>query len=132
VLFGFVQGNLLFMSGGDAKWTPGLRRESGFPPEPPPAPGTEKDVACRAAAQKDRSAALRIFEFQTSKIRRKSWQCRTCRGSHTHTLLQDPNDKEKRLYLGLAHRLAVKQKKWRDVRAKKRTKIRYRAVSHRK
>ena len=37
---------------------------------------------------------MRIFDFQTSRTRSKWQSLQTCRGSHTHTLVLDPNDKD--------------------------------------
>lgn len=71
----------------------------GFPPEPPP-PADEdrdkdksKDKKPRLpAAQKDRFRGVRIFDISDIHNPRQVAAVQTCRGSHTHTLVLDPND----------------------------------------
>ncbi len=63
----------------------------GFAPEPPPAPGHEKDPRI-PAPQKDRFRGVRIFDISDIKNPRQVAAVQTCRGSHTHTLVVDPND----------------------------------------
>jgi hypothetical protein len=46
------------------------------------------------AAQKDRFRGVRIFDISDIKNPRQVAAVQTCRGSHTHTLVVDPNDKE--------------------------------------
>jgi hypothetical protein len=46
------------------------------------------------AAQKDRFRGVRIFDISDIKNPKQVAAVQTCRGSHTHTLVQDPNDKE--------------------------------------
>jgi hypothetical protein len=65
----------------------------GFPPEPPPAAGEEKKPH-PPAAQKDRFRGVRIFDISDIKNPRQVAAVQTCRGSHTHTLVLDPNDKD--------------------------------------
>jgi hypothetical protein len=68
----------------------------GFPPEPPPpppAPGEEKKRRL-PAAQKDRFRGVRIFDISDIKNPRQVAAVQTCRGSHTHTFVQDLNDKD--------------------------------------
>jgi hypothetical protein len=65
----------------------------GFPPEPPPAPGHEKERRL-PAAQKDRFRGVRIFDISDIKNPKQVAAVQTCRGSHTHTLVLDPNDKD--------------------------------------
>ncbi len=65
----------------------------GFPPEPPPAAGHEKERRL-PAAQKDRFRGVRIFDISDIKNPRQVAAVQTCRGSHTHTLVVDPNDKD--------------------------------------
>jgi len=65
----------------------------GFPPEPAPAPGKEKERRL-PAVQKDRFRGVRIFNISDIKNPKQVAAVQTCRGSHTHTLVQDPNDKE--------------------------------------
>jgi hypothetical protein len=87
-----VYENLLFMS----VEMPNGRIDcgtQGFPPEPPPAPGEEKKRRL-PVAQKDRFRGVRIFDISDVKNPRQVAAVQTCRGSHTHTLLVDPKDKD--------------------------------------
>ncbi|HWN11490.1 MAG TPA: hypothetical protein VNO50_19845 [Pyrinomonadaceae bacterium] len=96
-----VYKNLLFMS----VEMPNGRLDcgtQGFPPEPaPPAPpagetqppaGEEKKPA-PPAPQKDRFRGVRIFDISDVRNPKQVAAVQTCRGSHTHTLVVDPNDK---------------------------------------
>src|ERR1700723_3007496 len=65
--------------------------DQGFPPEPPPAPGDEKRRRL-PVAQKDRFRGVRIFDISDVKNPKQVAAVQTCRGSHTHTLVLDPND----------------------------------------
>src|SRR5688572_4340033 len=90
-----VYKNLLFMS----VETPNGRLDcgtQGFPPEPqPPAtPAGEEKKPTVPAAQKDRFRGVRIFDISDIKSPKQVAAVQTCRGSHTHTLVVDPNDKE--------------------------------------
>ena len=87
-----VYKNLLFMS---VEMTNGRLDcgEQGFPPEPPPAPGHEKERRL-PVPQKDRFRGVRIFDITDIKNPKQVSAVQTCRGSHTHTLVVDPNDKE--------------------------------------
>src|SRR5712664_466585 len=85
-----VYKNLLFMS----VEQPNGRLDSGtqgFPPGPPTPPGAERKPP---AAQKDRFRGVRIFDIADVKNPKQVAAVQTCRGSHTHTLVVDPNDKE--------------------------------------
>jgi hypothetical protein len=92
--------NLLFMS----VEMPNGRLDcgtQGFPPEPAPPAGDEKDKDKSKekkrripAAQKDRFRGVRIFDISDIKNPKQVAAVQTCRGSHTHTLVQDPNDKD--------------------------------------
>jgi hypothetical protein len=62
----------------------------GFPAEPPPAAGQRPGPP---AAQKDRFRGVRIFDISDIKNPKQVAAVQTCRGSHTHTLVVDPNDK---------------------------------------
>jgi hypothetical protein len=90
-----VYKNLLFMS----VEMPNGRLDcgaQGFPPEPPappPAPGEERKRRL-PAAQKDRFRGVRIFDISDIKNPKQVAAVQTCRGSHTHTLVVDPNDKD--------------------------------------
>jgi hypothetical protein len=65
----------------------------GFPPEPPPAAGHEKERR-KPVAQADRFRGVRIFDISDIKNPKQMAAVQTCRGSHTHTLVVDPNDKD--------------------------------------
>jgi hypothetical protein len=65
----------------------------GFPPNPPPAAGQENKPSL-PAAQKDRFRGVRIFDIADIKNPKQVAAVQTCRGSHTHTLVVDPNDKD--------------------------------------
>jgi hypothetical protein len=88
-----VYKNLLFMS----VEMPNGRLDcgvQGFPAEPPPTPEEEKEKKRRLpAAQKDRFRGVRIFDISDIRNPRQVAAVQTCRGSHTHTLVLDPNDK---------------------------------------
>jgi hypothetical protein len=64
----------------------------GFPPGPPPAPGEEKKPNL-PPPQKDRFRGVRIFDISDIRSPRQVAAVQTCRGSHTHTLVVDPKDK---------------------------------------
>ena len=87
-----VYGNLLFMS----VEMPNGRLDCGtqaFPPNPPPAPGHEKERQLPAASP-ERFRGVRIFDISDIKNPKQVAAVQTCRGSHTHTLVVDPNDKQ--------------------------------------
>ena len=69
----------------------------GFPP-PPSAPeqpaGAEKKQPPPPPAQKDRFRGVRIFDITDIRNPKQVAAVQTCRGSHTHTLVVDPNDKD--------------------------------------
>jgi hypothetical protein len=65
----------------------------GFPPLPPPEPGHEKDKRDPVASP-DRFRGVRIFDISDIKNPKQVAAVQTCRGSHTHTLVVDPNDKD--------------------------------------
>src|SRR6266508_293201 len=64
----------------------------GFPPGPPP-PAGEENKPTLPAPQKDRFRGVRIFDISDIKSPRQVAAVQTCRGSHTHTLVVDPKDK---------------------------------------
>jgi len=90
-----VYKNLLFMS----VEMPNGRLDcgaQGFPPEPPqppPAPGQKRQRRI-PAAQQDRFRGVRIFDISEIRNPKQVAAVQTCRGSHTHTLVVDPNDKD--------------------------------------
>ena len=89
-----VYGHLLFMS----VEMPNGRLDcgtQGFPAEPP-APAAEDGTPARRrppAPQKDRFRGVRIFDISDIANPKQVAAVQTCRGSHTHTLVVDPNDK---------------------------------------
>ena len=87
-----VYRNLLFMS----VEMPNGRLDcgsQGFAPDPPPPAGHEKEHHT-PSAQKDRFRGVRIFDISDIRNPRQVAAVQTCRGSHTHTLVVDPNDKD--------------------------------------
>jgi len=85
-----VYGNLLFYS----VEMPNGRLDCGtqaFPPPPPPAAGHEHERAI-PAANPERFRGVRIFDITDIKNPKQVAAVQTCRGSHTHTLVTDPND----------------------------------------
>jgi hypothetical protein len=89
-----VYKNLLFMS----VEQPNGRLDcgtQGFPADPPPTPEQEKEKKRRPpSAQKERFRGVRIFDISDIKNPKQVAAVQTCRGSHTHTLVVDPNDKD--------------------------------------
>lgn len=92
-----VYKNLLFMS----VEMPNGRLDcgtQGFPPAPQPSPaaGAESKPGPPPPppAQKDRFRGVRIFDISDIRNPKQVAAVQTCRGSHTHTLVVDPNDKE--------------------------------------
>jgi hypothetical protein len=88
-----VYKNLLFMS----VEQPNGRLDcgtQGFPPDPTPATEPKPKKRPVPSAQKDRFRGVRIFDISDIKNPRQVAAVQTCRGSHTHTLLVDPNDKD--------------------------------------
>ena len=88
-----VYKNLLFMS----VEMPNGRLDcgtQGFPPDPPQPEGAEKPKKRPVpSAQQDRFRGVRIFDISDIKNPKQVAAVQTCRGSHTHTLVVDPNDK---------------------------------------
>jgi hypothetical protein len=66
--------------------------EQGFPPPAAPAPGQAGPPG--PDVQKDRFRGVRIFDISDIRNPKQVAAVQTCRGSHTHTLVPDPNDKE--------------------------------------
>jgi hypothetical protein len=88
-----VYGNLMFMS----VEMPNGRIDcgsQGFPPEAAPAGEKPKGPGLLPAPQKDRFRGVRIFDISDIKNPKQVAAVQTCRGSHTHTLVLDPNDKD--------------------------------------
>lgn len=90
-----VYKNLLFMS----VEMPNGRLDcgtQGFPPpaaQPSPAAGQESKQPL-PPAQKERFRGVRIFDISDIRNPKQVAAVQTCRGSHTHTLVVDPNDKD--------------------------------------
>jgi hypothetical protein len=101
----------------------------GFPPEPPPPADEDKDKAKDKdsdknkvvdkeeeqkkkhplpVAQKDRFRGVRIFDISDIQNPKQVAAVQTCRGSHTHTLVIDPNDKEN-VYIYVSETSFVRQ-----------------------
>jgi len=101
-----VYGHLMFMSVemANGRLDCGVQ---GFPPEPPPAAGHEKERH-PPVAQKDRFRGVRIFDISDIKNPKQVAAVQTCRGSHTHTLVVDPNDKDN-VYLYVSGTSFVRQ-----------------------
>ena len=89
-----VYQNLLFMS----VEMPNGRLDCGTqgfppaPPPPPPVPGQKKERR-PPPPEKDRFRGVRIFDISDIKNPKQVAAVQTCRGSHTHTLVLDPSDK---------------------------------------
>jgi hypothetical protein len=73
----------------------------GFPPGPPPPADADKDKDKSKekkrkipAVQKERFRGVRIFDISDIRNPKQLAAVQTCRGSHTHTLVLDPNDKD--------------------------------------
>jgi hypothetical protein len=102
-----VYGHLLFMS----VEMPNGRIDcgtQGFPPPPPPAPGHEHERRL-PPADPARFRGVRIFDITDLKNPKQVAAVQTCRGSHTHTLLVDPNDKDN-IYVYVSGTSFVRQK----------------------
>ena len=86
-----VYKNLMFMS---VEMTNGRTDcgVQGFPPNPPPPAGQQGNQP--PVAQKDRFRGVRIFDISDIKQPKQVAAVQTCRGSHTHTLVLDPKDKD--------------------------------------
>jgi hypothetical protein len=93
-----VYKNLLFMS----VEMPNGRLDcgvQGFPPEPPRSAGEDQDKGKEKrpripAAQRERFRGVRVFDISDIRNPKQVAAVQTCRGSHTHTLVLDPNDKD--------------------------------------
>lgn len=88
-----VHGNLMFMS----VEMPNGRIDcgtQGFAPAAAPAEGAPKPQGMLPQPQKDRFRGVRIFDISDIKSPKQVAAVQTCRGSHTHTLVVDPNDKD--------------------------------------
>jgi hypothetical protein len=86
-----VYKNLMFMSvempNGRLDCSP-----QGFAPPPPPKAG-EENKPMLPAPSKERFRGVRIFDISNIRSPKQIAAVQTCRGSHTHTLVVDPKDK---------------------------------------
>ena len=101
-----VYKNLLFMSVEAANGrmdcgTQGFPTAEPAPQPPAPTGDAQKDAAARMAffmrqppASKDRVKGVRIFDISDIHNPKQIVDVQTCRGSHTHTLVIDPKDKD--------------------------------------
>jgi hypothetical protein len=102
-----VYGHLLFMSVEAANGrldcgAQGIPLPAGYVPPPTPPPPTPTDPAAPAARvpppppppSPDRVKGVRIFDISDLSKPRQVADVQTCRGSHTHTLVLDPRDKD--------------------------------------
>src|ERR1044072_7224407 len=90
-----VYKNLLFMSVEMANGRVDCGTQ-GFPPAPPATDGQAGQGRFGPPpAQKDRCRGVRIFDISDITKPKQVAAVQTCRGSHTHTLVVDPNDKNK-------------------------------------
>lgn len=88
-----VYKNLLFMS----VEQPNGRLDcgtQGFTPDPAPPTDQKPKKRPIPSAQKERFRGVRIFDISDIKNPKQVAAVQTCRGSHTHTLVVDPNDKD--------------------------------------
>jgi hypothetical protein len=102
-----VYGKLLFMS----VEMPNGRLDcgtQGFPPPPPPEKGHEMERSIPAASP-ERFRGVRIFDISDITNPKQVAAIQTCRGSHTHTLVVDPNDKDN-VYIYVSGTSFVRQK----------------------
>jgi hypothetical protein len=84
-----VHKNLLFMS----VEMPNGRLDCGTQGFPAPAPAAGGEQSGLPAANKDRFRGVRIFDISDIRNPKQVAAVQTCRGSHTHTLVTDPKDK---------------------------------------
>ena len=115
-----VYGHLLFMSdeainGRIDCGTQGVALPAGYvpPPLPPPAPvipGVEPEHRRRPLPppNPDRFRGVRIFDISNLSNPKQVAAVQTCRGSHTHTLVIDPNDKDN-VYIYVSGTASVRQ-----------------------
>ncbi|MEK6398666.1 MAG: hypothetical protein V4734_11320, partial [Terriglobus sp.] len=103
-----VYGHLLFMS----VEMPNGRLDcgtQGFAPNPPLPEGAKPTREnSMPAANKERFRGVRIFDIADIKNPKQVAAVQTCRGSHTHTLLTDPQDKDN-VYLYVSGTSFVRQ-----------------------
>jgi hypothetical protein len=116
-----VYGHLLFMSVEAANGrldcgTQGFPTPAGYtPPPPPPADPATPDAAAGAQRRPpppppspDRIKGIRIFDISDVSQPKQVAEVQTCRGSHTHTLVVDPKDKDN-IYVYISGSAGVRQ-----------------------
>jgi hypothetical protein len=103
-----VYGNILFMSaeamnGRNDCGSQGIPLPTGYvpPPPPPPEPGAAPGAAGGGRGPRaplppspDRFRGVRIFDISDLSNPKQVAAVQSCRGSHTHTLVIDPKDKD--------------------------------------
>ncbi len=101
-----IYGHLLFMSAEASNGridcgTQGIPLPAGYVPPPPPpppeagaAPGTGRGPRPPDPASPDRFRGVRIFDVSDMSNPKQVAAVQSCRGSHTHTLVIDPKDKD--------------------------------------
>ncbi len=115
-----VYGHLLFMSaeamnGRIDCGTQGIPLPEGYKPPPPPPPAPAAPGAAPVRAQRpppppspDRFRGVRIFDISDLANPKQVAAVQSCRGSHTHTLVIDPKDKDN-VYIYISGTGAVRQ-----------------------
>jgi len=116
-----VYGHLLFMSAEAVNGridcgTQGIPLPPGYvPPPPPPAPAPTAAGAPPGRARRpppppspDRFRGVRIFDISDISNPKQVAAVQSCRGSHTHTLVIDPKDKDN-VYIYISGTGAVRQ-----------------------
>jgi hypothetical protein len=115
-----VYGHLLFMSAEAVNGridcgTQGIPLPPGYvpPPPPPPAPPSADGTPARVRRpppppSPDRFRGVRIFDISDLSNPKQVATVQSCRGSHTHTLVIDPKDKEN-VYIYISGTGAVRQ-----------------------
>ncbi|MBY0503256.1 MAG: hypothetical protein K2X03_05080 [Bryobacteraceae bacterium] len=95
-----IYGNLLFMSAEAMNGrldcgTGGIPLPAGYvpPPPPPPVPGGRRQRPLPPPSP-ERFRGVRIFDISDIAHPKQVAAVQSCRGSHTHSLLVDPKDKE--------------------------------------
>ena len=119
-----VYGHLMFMSaeamnGRSDCGTQGIPLPPGYVPPPPPPPAAPAVAGAPAApggrgprplppASPDRFRGVRIFDISDIGNPKQVAAVQSCRGSHTHTLVIDPKDKDN-VYIYISGTGAVRQ-----------------------
>jgi hypothetical protein len=113
-----VYGHLLFMSaeamnGRTDCGTQGIALPEGYKPPPPPpaeaaAPGAPRMLRVPPPPSPDRFRGVRIFDISDFANPKQVAAVQSCRGSHTHTLVIDPKDKEN-VYIYISGTSLVRQ-----------------------